>query len=49
MIFSVITVCFNAGEKLKNTIDNILDQTFDDYEIIVKDGLSSDDSLSSRF
>ena len=47
MIFSVITVCFNAGEKLKNTIDNILSQTFDDYEIIVKDGLSSDDSLSS--
>ena len=47
MKFSVITVCFNAGEKLKNTIDNILSQNFDDFEIVVKDGGSRDDSLKS--
>lgn len=46
MRFSVITVCFNAGDKLKNTIENILKQTETDYEIIVKDGGSSDNSLS---
>ena len=45
MTFSVITVCFNAGEKLKNTIDNILAQSSTDFEIIVKDGLSKDGSL----
>lgn len=44
MKFSVITVCFNAGDKLKNTIDNILLQTYKDIEIIVKDGGSSDGS-----
>lgn len=47
MTFSVITVCFNAGDKLKNTIDNILAQSFDDYEIVIKDGLSSDGSLNA--
>ena len=45
MRFSVITVCFNAGDKLKNTLENILSEDFDDYEIIVKDGLSTDGSL----
>jgi len=45
MLFSIITVCFNAGDKLKNTLENILTQTFTDYEIIVKDGGSSDGSL----
>lgn len=45
MLFSIITVCFNAGDKLKNTLENILAQTYTDYEIIVKDGGSSDKSL----
>ena len=45
MRFSVITVCYNAGDKLKNTIENVLLQTEKDFEIIVKDGGSSDGSL----
>jgi len=45
MLFSVITVSYNPGNKLKDTIDNILSQDFDDYEIIVKDGLSTDQSI----
>ena len=45
MLFSVITVCFNAGDKLKETLQNVLSQDFDDYEIIVKDGGSTDKSL----
>ena len=47
MLFSIITVCFNAGDKLKNTLENILAQTFNDFEIIVKDGGSSDGSLDA--
>ena len=47
MLFSIITVCFNAGEKLKNTLENILAQTYGDFEIIVKDGGSTDKSLES--
>lgn len=45
MKFSVIVVCLNPGEKLNQTLDSILKQTWDDYEIIVKDGMSSDGSI----
>ena len=43
--FSVIVVCFNAGDKLRETIDSILQQSFEDYEIIIKDAGSNDGSL----
>lgn len=45
-LFSILVVCLNPGEKLINTLQSILKQTFTDYEIVIKDGLSSDDSLS---
>lgn len=45
MRFSIIVVCLNAGEKLKNTVDSILAQTCGDYEIIVEDGGSLDGSI----
>lgn len=44
--FSIIVVCYNAGEKLADTVNSILEQTYQEYEIIVKDGGSTDDSLS---
>ena len=43
MTFSIIVVCLNAGEKLRETIDSILDQTWQDYEIIIKDGGSTEE------
>ena len=43
--FSVVVVSLNAGELMKKTMESILDQTCEDYEIIVKDGLSKDDTL----
>lgn len=45
MKFSIITVSFRAGRKLIQTVENILDQTFDDYEVIIKDGGSKDGSV----
>lgn len=45
MKFSIIVVCLNAGEKLKQTVDSVLSQTWKDYEILVKDGNSTDGSL----
>ncbi len=42
--FSILIVCLNPGNKLKCTLDSIKKQTFHDYEIIVKDGLSTDGS-----
>jgi len=43
--FSVIVVCYNAGDKLRDTIDSILEQTYEEYEIIIKDAQSTDQSL----
>lgn len=45
MTFSIIVVCYNAGEKLHRTIESIRSQTETDYEIIVEDGLSTDGSV----
>lgn len=45
MTFSIIVVCYNAGEKLCRTIESIRRQTEKDYEIIVEDGLSTDGSV----
>lgn len=47
MTFSIIVVSYNAGEKLKNTIESIRSQTETDYEIIVQDGLSTDGSVGN--
>ena len=44
--FSIVTVCYNAGDKLYETIETALKQTYDNFEIVIKDGLSKDDSLS---
>ncbi|MCH5258504.1 MAG: glycosyltransferase [Lachnospiraceae bacterium] len=44
MTFSIIVVCLNAGDKLRDTIESILDQTEQDYEIIIKDGESEDET-----
>lgn len=43
MTFSIIVVCLNAGAKLRETIESILRQTERDYEIIIKDGGSTDE------
>ena len=42
MKFSVITVTFNAGDLLGETINNILSQTYEDFEVVIKDGRSTD-------
>ncbi len=43
--FSIIIVCFQAGEELKKTVESVLSQTEPDFEIIVKDGGSTDGSV----
>ena len=43
--FSIVVVSLNSGERLKNTLQSILNQTFTDYEVIIKDGGSKDGSL----
>ena len=43
---SIITVCYNAGEELTKTITSVLAQEYTDYEYIIKDGGSTDQTLS---
>lgn len=42
--FSIIVVALNPGERLERTLRSILEQTFTDYEVIIKDGGSKDGS-----
>lgn len=44
--FSIITVCLNAGNDLIETVKSTLEQTYGNFEIIVKDGFSKDESVS---
>ena len=46
VLFSIIVVAYNAGDKLVNTIRSVKKQTFKEYEIIVKDAGSTDDSVA---
>lgn len=45
VMFSIIVVSLNAGEKLSETAESIRKQTFQDYEVVIKDGGSKDGSL----
>jgi len=42
MKVAIIVPTFNEERFLKSTLENLRDQTYRDFEIIVKDGLSSD-------
>lgn len=43
--FSIVVVALNPGERLEKTLNSIVNQTFKDYEVILKDGGSTDGSL----
>jgi len=46
MRISIITINYNNGDLLEATIKSVIEQTFPDYEYIVIDGGSADDSVS---
>lgn len=43
--FTVITVCLNAGIDLTRTVQSVLMQSYDNFELIIKDGGSVDGSF----
>ena len=45
MRFSIITVSLNAETLIERTLSSILKQSFSDYEIIIKDGMSIDQTI----
>lgn len=46
MKLTVITVCFNAADDLKKTLDSVLTQTYTDFEYLVVDGGSKDNTIA---
>lgn len=46
-MFSVIIVCLNAGERLRATVDSVLRQSWENYEVVIKDGGSTDGSVEA--
>ena len=44
-MISVITVCYNEEEHIDSTIRSVFDQSYNDFEYIIKDGGSVDGTL----
>ena len=44
-LFSIITVCFNASDLIAETMKSVFKQTYDNFEYLIIDGLSKDNTL----
>lgn len=45
MKISIITACYNSEKTIKDTLESVLSQNYMDYEHIIVDGKSSDNTL----
>lgn len=43
---SIVTVCYNAGRVIDNTIVSVLNQTYKNIDYVIIDGASTDETLS---
>lgn len=46
MFISIVTVVYNGEKTIRKTIESVLCQSFKDYEYIIVDGLSKDNTVS---
>lgn len=46
MKISIITITYNSAKTIEDTIKSVLAQTFSDIEYIIKDGVSTDETIS---
>lgn len=47
ILYSIIVVCLNAGERLLETLESIVSQQYSNFEVVIKDGDSSDGSIEA--
>ena len=45
MKISIITATYNSGKTVGDTLKSVLAQTYHDYELLVVDGASKDNTL----
>ena len=43
--FTIVTVCWNSDKTISRTIESVLEQDFKDYEYVIVDGRSKDDTI----
>lgn len=46
MKISIITATYNSAATVRDTLESILRQTHQDWELIIEDGASKDDTLA---
>ena len=46
MKISIVTTTYNSAATVRDTIESVMSQTYQDWELIIEDGLSQDDTLS---
>lgn len=46
MRFSIITICYNSEKTIERTLKSVLVQTYTDYEYIIVDGASKDNTMN---
>lgn len=44
-LFSIVTVCYNASQTIERTMNSVLGQTYADFEYVIVDGASKDNTL----
>ena len=43
--FTIVTVCWNSDKTISRTIESVLEQDFKDYEYVIVDGGSTDNTI----